>query len=148
MEQFIAFERGYWQKSTSIGFIFSLGTIMGFIVGVVIVYQILYTDVSDHIAEYATLKALGFGPGFVAFLILGESVALTLLGGALGILLTFPVVSTFKTTIGAIFPSFRVSQETLVWQAASVVAVALLAAIVPAIRSARIKIVDGLRHVA
>ncbi|MFM7381669.1 MAG: ABC transporter, partial [Microcystaceae cyanobacterium] len=48
-EGLIAEERGYWEKRTTIGFVFSLGTVMGFIVGTVIVYQILYTDVSDHL---------------------------------------------------------------------------------------------------
>ena len=57
---FIAFEQNYWRTSTSIGFIFTLGAAMGFVVGCVIVYQILYSDVSDHLPEYATLMAMGY----------------------------------------------------------------------------------------
>ncbi|MCP9902967.1 FtsX-like permease family protein [Cyanobium sp. BA5m-21] len=57
---FIAFEQNYWRSSTSIGFIFTLGAAMGFVVGCVIVYQILYSDVSDHLPEYATLMAMGY----------------------------------------------------------------------------------------
>ena len=57
---FIAFEQDYWRSSTSIGFIFTLGAAMGFVVGCVIVYQILYSDVSDHLPEYATLMAMGY----------------------------------------------------------------------------------------
>lgn len=57
---FIEFEQNYWRSSTSIGFIFTLGAIMGFVVGCVIVYQVLYTDVSDHLPEYATLMAMGY----------------------------------------------------------------------------------------
>ncbi|MEY4297379.1 MAG: hypothetical protein RLZZ423_558 [Cyanobacteriota bacterium] len=57
---FIAFEQDYWRSSTSIGFIFSLGAAMGFVVGCVIVYQVLYSDVSDHLPEYATLMAMGY----------------------------------------------------------------------------------------
>jgi putative ABC transport system permease protein len=48
------------RKAQPSAFIFGLGVAMGFIVGIVIVYQILYTDVSDHLAEYATLKAMGY----------------------------------------------------------------------------------------
>lgn len=59
-KQFIDFEIGYWASGTSIGFIFTFGAVMGFVVGCVIVYQILYTDVSDHLAEYATLMAMGY----------------------------------------------------------------------------------------
>jgi len=80
MEGFIEFERGYWQRSTAIGFIFSLGTVMGFIVGIVIVYQILYTDVSDHLAEYATLKAMGYNNFFLSKVVLQEAVVLSVLG--------------------------------------------------------------------
>ena len=57
---FIDFEQDYWRSSTSIGFIFTLGAAMGFIVGCVIVYQVLYSDVSDHLPEYATLMAMGY----------------------------------------------------------------------------------------
>ena len=57
---FIAFEQDYWRSSTSIGFIFTLGAAMGFVVGCVIVYQILHSDVSDHLPEYATLMAMGY----------------------------------------------------------------------------------------
>ena len=57
---FLDLEMDYWRSSTAIGFIFSLGAAMGFIVGCVIVYQILYSDVSDHLPEYATLMAMGY----------------------------------------------------------------------------------------
>ena len=57
---FEEFEKNYWRSSTAIGFIFTLGAAMGFIVGCVIVYQILYSDVSDHLPEYATLMAMGY----------------------------------------------------------------------------------------
>jgi putative ABC transport system permease protein len=53
-------EKTYWRTSTAIGFIFTLGAGMGFVVGCVIVYQILYSDVSDHLPEYATLMAMGY----------------------------------------------------------------------------------------
>ncbi|NJK34411.1 MAG: FtsX-like permease family protein [Oscillatoriales cyanobacterium SM2_2_1] len=79
-EGFIAFERTYWQRGTAIGFIFSLGTVMGFIVGIVIVYQILYTDVSDHMAEYATLKAMGYSNLYLSAVVIQEAFVLSILG--------------------------------------------------------------------
>ncbi|MFM7733411.1 MAG: ABC transporter permease DevC, partial [Cyanobium sp.] len=57
---FEEFEKTYWRTSTAIGFIFTLGAAMGFVVGCVIVYQILHSDVSDHLPEYATLMAMGY----------------------------------------------------------------------------------------
>jgi putative ABC transport system permease protein len=77
---FVRFERNYWETSTTIGFIFTLGTLMGFIVGMVIVYQILYTDVSDHLAEYATLKAMGYKSRFLYSVVLQEAFILAVLG--------------------------------------------------------------------
>lgn len=77
---FVQFERNYWETSTTIGFIFTLGTMMGFIVGMVIVYQILYTDVSDHLAEYATLKAMGYKSRFLYSVVLQEAFILAVLG--------------------------------------------------------------------
>ncbi|BCL35539.1 ABC transporter permease DevC [Nostoc sp. MS1] len=79
-QEFIDFERNYWASSTAIGFIFSLGTVMGFIVGTVIVYQILYTEVADHLSEYATLKAIGYTQKYLLTVILQEAFLLACLG--------------------------------------------------------------------
>jgi putative ABC transport system permease protein len=59
-EEFATRERDYWESRAAIGFIFDLGSVLGLVVGGIIVYQILYTDVTDHMKEYATLKALGY----------------------------------------------------------------------------------------
>jgi putative ABC transport system permease protein len=79
-EEFINFELKYWQEGTSIGFIFTLGTVMGFIVGIVIVYQILYTDVADHLSEYATLKAMGYTDWYLLAVVFQEAVILSIVG--------------------------------------------------------------------
>ena len=59
-DELIAIEIEYLTNELSVGFIFQLGVIIGFLVGTVIVYQILFTDVSRHLPEYATLKAMGY----------------------------------------------------------------------------------------
>ncbi len=79
-QEFIDKEISYWGKSTPIGFIFTLGTVIGFIVGTVIVYQILYSEVSDHLAEYATLKAMGYTQRYLLFVVLQEAFILAALG--------------------------------------------------------------------
>ncbi|WP_434686655.1 FtsX-like permease family protein [Pseudanabaena minima] len=96
MEGYIDFEKEYWQKSTAIGFIFSLGTVMGFIVGIVIVYQILYTDVSDHLAEYATLKAMGYGNLYLAQVVIQEAFVLSILGFIPGLGISFGLYNLTK----------------------------------------------------
>lgn len=79
-DQFIEFEKTYWRTSTAIGFIFTLGAVMGFVVGCVIVYQILYGDVSDHLPEYATLMAMGYGLASLLGVVAREGLLLALLG--------------------------------------------------------------------
>jgi putative ABC transport system permease protein len=58
-EEFIASEKKFWSEDPS-GIVLDFGAMMGFIVGVIVVYQILFTDVTDHLTEYATLKAIGY----------------------------------------------------------------------------------------
>ncbi|WP_414624839.1 ABC transporter permease DevC [Calothrix sp. CCY 0018] len=79
-EEFIAFEKAYWETNTPIGFIFALGTMMGFIVGVIIVYQVLSTDVNAHIKEYATFKAMGYKNFFLLSVVFEEAIILAILG--------------------------------------------------------------------
>ncbi len=102
----------------------------------------------ERTSEYATLKALGFSPSFVAGLISAESVLLAALGGAVGIALTFPASDAFHSATGTLFRSFEVSSETVGMQIAAAVLTGLVAAVAPAIKAYRIRIVDGLRAIA
>jgi len=77
---FIEFEKEYWRTSTPIGFMFALGTGMGFVVGTVIVYQILFTDVNEHLAEYATLKAMGYTDKYLLIVVFQEAIILAVFG--------------------------------------------------------------------
>ncbi|MDX2254258.1 MAG: FtsX-like permease family protein [Pseudanabaenaceae cyanobacterium bins.39] len=96
MQGYIDFEKSYWQKSTAIGFIFTIGTVMGFIVGIVIVYQILYTDVSDHLAEYATLKAMGYNNFYLAQVVIQEAIVLAVLGFIPGLVISLGLYNLTK----------------------------------------------------
>ncbi|MEJ1932724.1 ABC transporter permease DevC, partial [Nostoc sp. NIES-2111] len=78
--EYIKFEEDYWKKESPIGFIFSLGVSMGFMVGVIIVYQVLSTDVNAHIKEYATFKAMGYGNSYLLGVIFEEALILAVLG--------------------------------------------------------------------
>ncbi|MEQ1773043.1 MAG: ABC transporter permease [Burkholderiales bacterium] len=101
----------------------------------------------ERVAEYATLKALGFGPWFLASLIAGESLAIALVGGLLGIVCTYPVAHEFGRAMGTLFKVFEVSNETVWMQLAAIVIVGTVAAVAPATRAARVRIVDGLRNI-
>lgn len=102
----------------------------------------------ERLAEYATLKALGFGPPFVARLILAESLIIAAAGGAIAIALTPVIAAGFFDSVGrTVFARFAVEPSTYLQQAVAALALGVLAALVPMIRSARVKIVEGLRHV-
>ncbi len=79
-EEYIDAELEYIKSSTAIGFVFTLGTMMGFIVGIVIVYQVLSTDVNDHMAEYATFKAMGYKNSYLLGVVFEEALILSIVG--------------------------------------------------------------------
>jgi putative ABC transport system permease protein len=79
-DEYVESELNYIQTSTAIGFVFSLGTAMGFIVGIVVVYQVLSTDVNDHMAEYATFKAMGYKNSYLLGVVFEEALILSLIG--------------------------------------------------------------------
>jgi putative ABC transport system permease protein len=101
----------------------------------------------ERIGEYATLKALGFGPGFVAMLIFAESLMMSLLGGLLGLIATIPVASFFRVLTESFFAVFKVSEETFGLQLVCAVVVGIVAGLAPAWRAANVRIVEGLRSI-
>ncbi|MFH7029822.1 MAG: ABC transporter permease DevC [Heteroscytonema crispum UTEX LB 1556] len=88
-EEFIALEKDYWQKNTAIGFIFSLGVTMGFLVGVIIVYQVLSTDVNTHMKEYATFKAMGYRNIYLLGVVFEQAIIMAILGFIPGFAVSF-----------------------------------------------------------
>lgn len=144
------------EKAFQLGFVAMSDAIIGAIqavsyVVIVIIMAVMANTMAmtarERYAEYATLKAIGFGGGFVAALIVLESVAIALAGGALGVAVTFPLARAFASTIGSLITGFEVSRETIGWQLGSAAAVGAIAAVIPAWRAARLRIVDGLRAI-
>jgi putative ABC transport system permease protein len=86
--ELVAWERRYWEEATPIGFIFAFGSVMGLIVGMVIVYQILFSDIANHLREYATLKAIGYSNWHLSRVVLGAALLLAVLGFVPGALLS------------------------------------------------------------
>jgi putative ABC transport system permease protein len=78
--EFIEFENNFWRTNSPIGFIFSLGVSMGFVVGVILVYQVLSTDVNAHMKEYATFKAMGYRNYYLLGVVFEEALILAALG--------------------------------------------------------------------
>jgi len=84
-------EVAFWSASTPVGYTFDLGVVIAFIVGAVIVYQILYSDVTDHLPEYATLKAMGFRDRYLLVVVFQESLILAALGFIPGTLIALGI---------------------------------------------------------
>jgi putative ABC transport system permease protein len=91
--EFIDHEKKYWQVNSPIGFLFGFGAVIGFVVGTVIVYQILYSDVSDHLPEYATLKAMGYSDAYLMSVLIQESLIMAVLGFIPGFLVALGLYS-------------------------------------------------------
>ncbi|TCZ66140.1 ABC transporter permease DevC [Roseicella aquatilis] len=86
--ELVQHERAYWEEATPIGFIFMFGSIMGLVVGMVIVYQILFSDIAGHLKEYATLKAMGYSNGYLRRAVLSAALVLAGLGFLPGFVLS------------------------------------------------------------
>ncbi len=93
LAEFIEDEQAYWRKESPIGFIFTMGAAMAFVVGVVIVYQVLSTDVNAHLKEYATFKAMGYRHSYLLGIVFEEAIILAVLGFIPGLVLPLGLYS-------------------------------------------------------
>lgn len=125
--------------------------IMSFvIIGIIllVVGNTMVMSARERTHEFAVLKALGFSGGQIFFLLAGESVILSIVGSALGLLVTLPAVDGFQAALPkGWFPVFYIKPETILIGAAAGLAVGLLAALIPLRRVLSTRIVEGLRYV-
>ena len=108
--EYVDFELNYLQTNSAIGFIFTLGSAMGFIVGIVIVYQILSTDVNDHLPEYATFKAMGYENSYLLGVVFEEAIILSLVGFVPSVLISLVLytLTAGATSMAITMPMARV----------------------------------------
>ncbi len=107
-------DRAYWINTTAAGFIFSMGVTVAMIVGTVIVYQILYTDIASHMAEFATLKAMGYRSSFLFKVVIEESIILACLGYLPGFLAAIALYTLARNATGGTLPVYM-NPERAVW---------------------------------
>lgn len=86
-------EVNYWERNSSVGFIFSLGVLVGFVAGSIIVYQILFGDVMNNLPQYATLKAMGYTDSFVIGVVIQQSAILAVIGFVPGVIISMGLYS-------------------------------------------------------
>ena len=99
-EQYRSREVQFWDESTPIGIVFNAGKILGFVVGLVICYQVIYTDVADHLPEFATLRAMGYSTAYFLRLVVVEGILLSLIGFVPGLLLSWGLYWVLADTTG------------------------------------------------
>ncbi|MDZ8034720.1 MAG: ABC transporter permease DevC [Nostoc sp. DedQUE08] len=80
LENYIKLEKDVLAQSTPIGFIFNMGTVIGCVFGGIIVYQILYTQISDSLFIYATFKAIGYANSYLVKVVLQQAILMSLIG--------------------------------------------------------------------
>ena len=93
-------ENAFLDASTPIGYVFNLGTIMGFFVGAIICYQILFTDITNQLPQFATLRAIGYSDRTVALIVLQQAVALSAISFVPGLFASRMLYALIATLTG------------------------------------------------
>lgn len=143
-----AFAQGFVQASDAI--INSMNIISFVIIGIIMLVlgNTMIMSARERTREYAVLKTLGFSAKHLVGLILGESMVISILGGALGLLLTYPIVSGFEANIPkGMFPVFQVEPITVIFAVSAALLVGIAASVFPITRTLNTRIVDGFGHI-
>jgi putative ABC transport system permease protein len=109
--------------------------------------------VRERTSEYGVLRAIGFMPKHVVVLVLGEALALGLVGGMAGLAVAYPVVELgigrfVEENMSGFFPYFRISGGNAVAAIVLAIALAMASAAMPALQASRLKVIEALRRVA
>lgn len=142
-----AFQIGFVKQTEALVIAIRIVSYVVIVIILAVMANTMAMTARERLSEYATLKVLGFSPVYIATLIVGESVAIAVIGAAIGIALTFPVSNWFAAKVGTLFPVFEVSGETVALQILCALGVGIIAAAVPGRRAATVKIVEGLRTI-
>jgi putative ABC transport system permease protein len=142
-----AFQLGFASMTEAIMIAIQIVSYVVIVIIMVVAANTMAMTARERIAEYATLKTLGFGAVHIGAIIFGESMIISLLGGLLGVLLTFPAAHWIETELSQFFPYFNVSMSTVGLDLLIACAVGAVAALFPTWRGATIRIADGLRRI-
>jgi putative ABC transport system permease protein len=103
-------DRDFWFNTTATGLIFNLGVGVALIVGTVIVYQILYSDINEHLTQYATLKAMGYMNRYLCKVVIEEAIILAVIGFLPGLLIA---ICLYHFTQSATHGSIPITMDLL-----------------------------------
>ncbi|HUI66173.1 MAG TPA: ABC transporter permease, partial [Bacteroidota bacterium] len=144
-------EREFQQSfvSMSSAIISSLEAVSYVIIGIILLVlaNTIVMAARERTKEYAVLKTLGFSRFHITGLIAGESLLIAVVGGAIGLGLTFPLARVFASAFPTFFPIFNVELITIILAVTVALGAGIVAAVLPSARAARMPIVDGLRSI-
>jgi putative ABC transport system permease protein len=143
-----AFQQGFIAASGAI--ISSMNFISFIIIGIIMLVlgNTMIMSARERTREYAVFKTLGFSGKHLAGIIMGESLLISIIGGSIGLLLTFPIVGGISDVIPkGMFPVFEIETVTLVLAASAALLIGIASAIFPIQRALKTKIIDGFRFV-
>ncbi len=100
VKQAVAKDQKFQTTQKPVGLIFGFGVVIGIMVGIIIVYQVLSTDVADHLREYATFKAIGYPQRFFLSIVFEEAIILALFGFVPGVLISLGLYEIVSNVTG------------------------------------------------
>ena len=142
-----AFVMGFITMSEAIIVAIQLVSFVVIIIIMAVAANTMSMTARERIGEYAIFKTLGYKGLRMAGMIIGESLVITMIGGFLGMVMTFPAAKVTGNILANYFPIFKVPEEIILMDLTASVMVGLAAAIVPTWRALKIRIADGLRRI-
>ncbi|RPJ11199.1 MAG: ABC transporter permease, partial [Desulfobacteraceae bacterium] len=142
-----SFQMGFISLSQTILTVIELVSMIIIVIIMAVTANTMAMSVRERMNEYAVFKTLGFGGGYLAFLILGESMVITALGCGMGVLFTYPAADAFSRAVGEFFPIFNIARETIYLDIAASVVIGTVAAIFPIWRAVTVPIASGLGRI-
>jgi putative ABC transport system permease protein len=145
-------------NASFLGMLSTLLTAIDYVSLVIVVIMMLILgntiamSVRERTHEYGVLRAIGFRPKHIAGLVLGEAAAIGLAGGLLGVAIGYPLINNLvgrfmEDNFSSFFPYFRLVERDALLALCVGVAVAAMAAFVPAFQASRLNVIDALRRV-
>jgi putative ABC transport system permease protein len=142
-----AFQAGFVSMTGAI--VVALRVVSYVVIGVILVIlaNTMAMTSRERMPEYATLKTMGFGNRYLLMLIAGESVFISMLGGLVGIAVSFPVAKVFSQRLGTLLPVFAIQNRTILLCLLVSLGIGAVSALIPFSRASRVRIAEALRHV-
>jgi putative ABC transport system permease protein len=142
-----AFQLGFISMTEAIVIAIKLVSFVVVFIIMVVVANTMAMTARERIGEYSIFKTLGFGGWYIAKLVFGESLFITMIGCALGIALTFPAADIFSSALSTYFPVFNVAKKTIYMDIIASIIVGMVSALFPTWRAIKIRVADGLRRI-